>query len=234
MSISQAIQLGTSQNPETKATVSILMSPFLQNLLDHLSPEELSRYKNFQYPIRQEQFLLGRYCAKLAVAKQLNLPTLSSFSIDSGVFRQPIIRGITENGLMISLSHSENAAIALAFYDRYICGVDIELISSQKGELIRSLLTAKEKNLLLHLGIKEEESFLLAWCAKESLSKALRTGLCLPFEILEISSIQKKGKEFEIHYSNFCQYTSVNFIYCNHVISITKPKEVSLYGLFAI
>lgn len=227
-----SLSFRNSQDPETMACLVIIDTTSLPHLwLESLSPRERLHYENYKFPLRQQQYLIGRYCAKLAVGQQLGILSLSSFSIDSGVFRQPIIRDIHSKGVMVSLAHSEHVAIALSFYDRYICGVDIETISSQKAELIRPLLTLREKDLLAHLGLSEEESMLLAWCAKESLSKALRTGLSLPFELLEIHSIQACELQFEIHYKNFIQYSSVNCIDRGYVISVTKPKETPIHGL---
>lgn len=227
-----SLSFGDFSDPEAMACLVIIdahSSPL--SWLESLSPKERLHYENYKFPMRQQQYLMGRYCAKLAISKQLTIPSLSSFSIDSGVFRQPIIRDIHCNGVIVSISHSEHSAIALAFYDRYACGVDIEMMSSQKAELIRPLLKPQEKGLLAHLNLSEEQSMLLAWSAKESLSKALRTGLSLPFELLEIHSIQNQGTQFEIHYKNFIQYSSLNQFHNGHIISITKPKGIPIHGL---
>jgi 4'-phosphopantetheinyl transferase len=230
-----SLSFDESLHPEARACLAMISTDPLTTIpsswIEHLSVKERLHYENCRYLLRQKQYLLGRYCAKLAIGKQLDLSPLSSFSIDSGIFRQPIIRDICCSGVMVSLSHSEHSAIALAFYDRYVCGVDIETVSIQKADLIRPLLTIREKELLANLEVSEEESMLLAWCAKESLSKALRTGLSLPFELLEIDSIQIQGIGFDIRYINFIQYSSLSLIHYGHVISITKPKDTSIHGL---
>lgn len=199
--------------------------------IEVLSEIEKETFEKYQHPERKKSYLLGRYCAKQAISKLVSLPSFASISILSGAFRHPLIRGISQNGLAISLAHSKNSAVAIAHFDTYPCGVDIEIINLFPKEPVINSLKENERAILVSHFPTEEECFALAWCAKESLAKAIKTGLTLPLSFLEIHSIEKIQSQYQVYYRHFPQYSSLNFVFEGRMISITKPKTVDIYGL---
>lgn len=220
-----------SKHIESKACLSIIHAHenSCKSWLNCLSDEERLIYHGYRYDKRKNSYLLGRYCAKQAIAQLIGINSLSSFSICSGIFRQPIVRNVPLSGVMISLSHSENSAAAIAHLDSYPCGIDLEKIAPQHIESIYPMMTNKECELLSPLNLNKIEGLILLWCAKESLTKVLKTGLSLPFSILEIYSIEKKEAYYEVSYKNFPQYSSINFISQGMMLSMVKPKKTKMY-----
>jgi 4'-phosphopantetheinyl transferase len=219
--------------PESLSCLSLVHATDAEdNLwLSYLSSEEEAVYESYKHPSRKKSYLLGRYCAKEAVRSLTGVASTASFSIVPGAFHQPLIRGLPQNGLSVSLSHSHNSAAALAYFDYYACGIDIEKIGPSAQGVLKSIITSSERDLLLSLSLTQEEQLTLLWSAKESLTKALKTGLTLPLSFLEICSIIDKKTHYDIFYKHFPQYSAINFISNEMMISIAKPKTAVIHEL---
>ncbi len=68
--------------------------------------------------------------------------------------------------------------------------IDIETINSDKDDTILTQLTDNEQKLAASL--LSSPSLQLLWTIKESLSKVLKCGLTVPFELLEVESITQQ------------------------------------------
>lgn len=230
--ISTPITFGLSESPESFGFITLIhQAEEDPQWLSTFSEMEKAVFSKHIHEARKKSYLLGRYCAKQAICHLLQISSPSSISIVSGEFRYPLIRGINQNGLSLSLAHSGSSGLALAHFDTYLCGVDIESINSVSNSSIRSLLTDSEKLLLSQLPLDEKAALTLAWSAKESLSKAVKTGLTIPFSFFEIVSIERHALHYEVSYKHFRQYTSINFPTNEMMLSIAKPKTVAIYGL---
>ena len=122
------------------------------------------------------------------------------------------------NGPFFNVSHS-GKYIIMAVAENEV-GVDIEeAIEKDMSSLIRIFNEAEAKM------IKEHTDFYYLWCAKESLSKCIGTGI---IKIKEIPALPLNGlKTFK-----GVDYQCQTFIYDKHIVSIARvgkePFEVKI------
>jgi 4'-phosphopantetheinyl transferase len=153
-----------------------------------LGPTEARHVAALKFPKRRDEYRLGRYVAKSAVAAWLGAPALSAIDIVPGAFQQPIVHaGVTEP-VGVTLAHSGDLAVAIAHELGHPLGVDLELIDPARLDVVRSQVSAAELAKIDGQPLPEPARAFLLWTAKEALSKALRCGLTCPFEILAINS----------------------------------------------
>ena len=216
----------TRENYQSKACISYVEAslPELQAHKNFLSEQEKQTYQKFAFPKKQHSYLLGRLSAKLAVRKSLQHTDLQNIIIDSGVFEFPVINQV---GLQVSISHSENKSVSIAFPEKHPMGIDLELIHPEKAEVVQAYLTNPETNLMVD-SLEATEKKLLLWTAKEALSKVLRTGLMIDFKFLEVEKIsQSYSKSWELAFAHFKQYKAISFYFENYLLSIVLPKNTS-------
>ena len=152
-----------------------------------LSAAEHRRFEALTNPKRRIEFLYGRVAAKAAVCCLCPHTQAGDWSIVPGVFRQPVVHGPAP--LAVSIAHTRDCAAALAFPAELFAGVDIERRRPDSQHVIRSQMTARERQMLAASSVPEAMQLTLAWSAKEALSKALRMGLLLPFRALGLSGV---------------------------------------------
>jgi 4'-phosphopantetheinyl transferase len=198
-------------------------------LINYLSQFEKQVYEKFPSPKRQLTYLMGRYCAKKALI-QLNGKVMpSDITIDAGHFGQPVPVHSKISNTQVSISHTRNGAVALAFPDSLLVGIDLELISRKNENIIRKLLTKSEKSLLNnYVGSSTEKVTTLFWSCKESLAKALKIGLFPVIKLYQIKNMEMIDTEntFKITYKYFPQFETFSFISNENIFSITSPKEI--------
>jgi len=195
-----------------------------------LTAEEQDYFSTLLYECHQHSYLLGRYCAKQAAANYNNLPItqLHNIQIKAGIFQQPLIQGKNISNTQITLSHCDDLAIALAFPDTIILGIDLETIKPHKATTMQSQMTAFELDIVKQLfpTTKFTLSLALLWTVKEALSKALRVGLTIPFEMLAIETIQAKNHVWISEFQHFMQYQAVSFQLDEFICSLVFPKSL--------
>tara|TARA_E500000305_G_C4023179_1_gene240138 strand:- start:980 stop:1705 length:726 start_codon:yes stop_codon:yes gene_type:complete len=117
---------------------------------------------------RKAGYLAGRYCAREA----LEAFELTHFVILNAPDRSPI----WPNGLLGSISHSEDHAIAVIGDDRYLVGLgtDIEPIIGDDAmrETQSQVLNPEELHLLECSGLSRRQLFTVLFSVKESFFKA--------------------------------------------------------------
>jgi 4'-phosphopantetheinyl transferase len=178
---------------------------------------------------RQVSYLLGRYAAKIALSTLLSEPDLRAIEIERGVFEQPVVRCDGNGGWDVTISHTEDLAVALAFPAGHPMGIDLERIDRRQHETILSQLSEREIGWL-NLGSAEKLQFASAlWAAKESLSKVLRTGLMASIRVYDLTEVNLiDSRVWEGFFENFAQYKARVWIGSNHVLSIAFPKRSTL------
>lgn len=189
-----------------------------------LYQNEKDYYATLRFPKRQQSYLIGRYCAKQAIRYCLNEININQFNIKNGIFQQPVVQG-AEN-VQVSISHAEDFGVAIAFSETCPMGIDIEVVS--KHTEILAHLTMKEQQLANKLFISEDAQLILLWSIKEALSKTIKCGLMIPFELLEILSITQQENRMFSYFKNFHQYQALSFFVANKVCSIVYPKDALL------
>lgn len=152
---------------------------------DWLSGQELERIAGMRVPKRAQDWQLGRWTGKHGVAAYLALSphprTLSSIEIRPAASGAP--EAFVNNWrapVSISLSHREGrAACALGPYGISI-GCDLEFVEPRSDAFIADYFTAEEQQVVASTTDPERFRLVaLLWSAKESVLKAMTSGLRL-------------------------------------------------------
>ena len=194
-----------------------------------LGGSETAYFSALRFAGRQESYLLGRYASKLALSAVLSEPDLRAIEIERGVFEQPIVRCDRNGGWDVTISHTEDVAMALAYPAGHPMGIDLEKFGPGQHETILSQLSEREIGWL-RLHTAERFQFASAlWAAKESLSKVLRTGLMANIRVYDLAEFNVvDSREWEGFFENFAQYKARVWIGSKHVLSIAFPKRSTL------
>ncbi|MBV8278276.1 MAG: 4'-phosphopantetheinyl transferase superfamily protein [Verrucomicrobia bacterium] len=194
-----------------------------------LGKTETAYFSTLRFARRQASYLLGRYAAKVALSAVLAEPDLRAIEIERGVFEQPVVRCSRSGGWEVTISHTEDVGVALAYPAGHPMGIDLEHIEPGQYETILSQLSEREIGWL-NLRSAERLQFASAlWAAKESLSKVLRTGLMAnirAYDLAEFNLID--ARVWEGFFENFAQYKARVWMGSKHVLSITLPKRSTL------
>jgi 4'-phosphopantetheinyl transferase EntD len=193
-----------------------------------LAAAEEAVWRNFAFPRRQRSYLLGRYCAKEAVACQASLSELKGFEIGSGVFQQPVVRGAGRAGIQVSISHSDTWAAALAFDESHPMGLDMEQVHPERSDTIRSQLTTSELAVVAASPLRVDAALTLAWSVKEALSKTLKTGLTTPLQVFELSACSWEASALACEFTSFGQYRALGLLVSEFAIGLVLPRRSQL------
>jgi acyl transferase domain-containing protein/phosphopantetheinyl transferase len=155
-----------------------------------LSRQELAEW--YRLPAagkRRNEWLLGRCAAKDAIRLllrqklELQVPA-ADVIIGSGPDGEPLVSGpwAERAGFRpsVSISHSNSAAVAIAIAEPGLhVGVDLEFLSRRADDYVSIAFSEAERGVVEHStpAGRREEWYLRAWCAKESITKALGCGL---------------------------------------------------------
>jgi len=199
--------------------------PALEQQLGFLHPSELAVYQRFPAAKRKLSYLLGRLTAKHAVAALYTITDLPAIQINSGVFEFPIVSHPQIHQVQVSITHSANLGLAIAFPEAHPMAVDFEQIRPENIETLETAITPAEKKLLQAAGINNVNGYTTLWTAKEALSKILKTGLTAGFEILETAAIQRTGSLTEITFKHFSQYKALSFSTEKDICTLVLPRN---------
>lgn len=200
-----------------------------EQLNNFLHPKELAYFQTLSFERRQKSYLLGRFVAKQAITHYKSGLSPTEILIDYGVFQYPIVYYPGKHKIHISYSHSEQCGIALAFPENHPMGIDLEVIDTEKNEVIATQLTQEEKSLIttLHDPLPAR-TYALFWTIKEALSKTLHTGLTSPFEIYAVKQLQLKNNYWVSEFKNFTQYQALSFSLGKFICSIVYPRRTQM------
>lgn len=197
--------------------------------LDHniiLSQSELKKYNSFKTESGKKEFLLGRYSAKQAYMQSTHQCNFNDIEIKNGIFEQPFF--VNNSEFDVSIAHTKGIGGAVVFDRAFPMGLDIETIDTTKIESMQLMTKDEEIN---QLDVTLEAALTIAWCLKESLSKAIKTGLTLPLELLEIENLITSNGFFECRFTNFTQYKGISKIKGNYVTALVYPKQLAVGGV---
>lgn len=152
--------------------------------LDWLAPSERERLARMRFRKRRDDYLLGRWTAKRALARAVALPetaaTLAGFEIRHAEGGAPVAFAAARR-LPLELSISDRAgqgacAVAPA---GLLVGCDLEVVEPRSRAFVVDYLTPRESDRVLAAREERERALLanLYWSAKESALKLLGTGL---------------------------------------------------------
>jgi phosphopantetheine--protein transferase-like protein len=158
-----------------------------------LSPTEIAQLRARGTTKRQEERIAGRVAAKRAV-QALTGAAPGDIRIESLPSGAPQVRIAGQEGPKVSISHSEGVAIAIARRDGRI-GVDLETIEERPASFAREWFTAGEQARYGH----NPRALTAAWAAKESVLKALGTGMALHPREVEVVDLSERHLRVVLH-----------------------------------
>jgi Phosphopantetheinyl transferase len=171
-----------------------------------LSAREQVIFSQLRFAKRRRDWLLGRWAAKSLVC---SLPAYRHF-LPRQIEILPTPSGAPQLVLAekpmpyadLSLSHSHGVAFcAITFCPSFRVGVDIEAIEERSPVFVSDYFTSNEQGLL---GTKLADACYVTaiWSMKESMLKALRTGLRLDPRMLEVKSlpvlVERKWQDVQV------------------------------------
>ena len=193
-----------------------------------LSAGEASRYRGLTFARRQESYLLGRLSAKRALGRAFGEANLRRIDIPSGVFDQPLVLYPTREPHEVSLTHNDWGALAIAFPSGHPMGLDLETPAPERLGTILAQLTPSERQW-----VEPQPLWLatLAWTAREALSKALRCGLMVSMEVLEVTSptLLEPGV-WQGRFRHFAQYQFTAWRRAGGILALVHPRHSRLTG----
>ena len=71
------------------------------------------------------------------------------------------------------------------------------------------------------------------WSVKEALSKLLKTGMTIDYNLLSLKAVKAYNNIMYIEFKNFHAYRAILFKYNNCMIAITTYKNVEISDFFA-
>ncbi|HET7501037.1 MAG TPA: 4'-phosphopantetheinyl transferase superfamily protein [Kofleriaceae bacterium] len=145
-----------------------------------LAPDERARLDAMRIAKRRDDFLLGRWTAKRALAARLSpAPPLAELAIRAAADGAPeaFLDG-APLPLTVSLSHSAGRALAAVCAAPAALGADLERVEPRSALLVDEFFTAGEAaHIAACPPAGRAFAITLIWSAKESALKARRTGL---------------------------------------------------------
>ena len=199
------------------ASTTYSFSYLIKNINKFLSQAEKQEFNSLaNIENRKRSFLLGRLAAKKSIMALTKIKNIKEIQISWGVNNQPIVTCQNYPNLQISISHSQNITMAIAFDKNYPMAIDIEKFTSAKNHSVKSQLTRYE----LSNFDKYPNSALILWTMKEAISKLLKTRLGADFRFYEISQIIKKSDHIEGYFKAFPQYKVFSYVIGDLIYSL--------------
>jgi 4'-phosphopantetheinyl transferase len=157
---------------------------------DWLIPAERERLAGMRFAKRRGDWRLGRWTAKRALAA-LGTADVARIEIRAAPGGAPEV--FCDNrpvAATISLSHSGGSALCVVARAGCMLGCDLEVIEERGDAFLADYFTSGEQ-ALIHAAQPADRPRLatLIWSAKESVLKALRTGLRLDTRCVEVRSV---------------------------------------------
>ena len=193
-----------------------------------LHAQEQDYFATLKYPRRQHSYLLGRYCAKQAVADYFDETDLTQIHIAQGIFKQPLVEYATEKRVLVSLSHCQNRALALVTSAAHPMGIDLEAVQAERSDAIKSQMSEDEIQLAQGLNFDVATQLTLLWTIKEALSKVFCCGLMADLKVFKVKSMQPQGDFIVSLFKHFAQYKVYSFVEDHFVCSIVCPKNTDM------
>jgi 4'-phosphopantetheinyl transferase len=162
---------------------------------DWLGPMEAECLQSLHFAKRRNDWLLGRWTAKQALAESLGAPydfaALARIEILAAESGAPeIFLSGQKIHTTISLSHRAGMAMCCVSFGGGRVGCDLETTETRSGAFIADYFTARERALIERTPEKDRSLLVaLLWGAKESALKALQVGLRLDTNSLEVRTL---------------------------------------------
>lgn len=163
---------------------------------DWLSESEILCLNRLRFAKRHNDWRLGRWTAKRALALRLRLPALPQILAKIEIRPTPSGAPVLffedkPAAVTISLSHRNGKAICAVTPPSVELGCDLELIEPHSDAFIADYFTAEEQLLIAQASAADRSRLLtLLWSAKESALKALHVGLRLDTRLVIVRLVE--------------------------------------------
>ena len=194
---------------------------------EFLGPRERDAFGAYVYERRRTAYLLGRHAAKMALAHLAPAVPPHAIDIVPGCFHQPVVHAHLDAPLGVSISHTASTACAAAFPEAHPMGIDAEDIDAARAAVMKTRCTARELDAIADTG-DEVTLAGVVWTAKEAVSKVLRCGMTVPFELLEVEDLGRDGADAFGMFRNFPQYRFQSRVREGAVVSLVVPRKTAL------
>jgi 4'-phosphopantetheinyl transferase len=182
-----------------------------------LSISELERFNSIGSEKIKIQFACGRMAAKTALAIFENV---ARSNVDVDIANDGNGKPIVSNSAYeVSISHSGEWSVGLAFPKEFAFGVDVEQMRENRLNALKYINHESEpipNNL---------QSLTVAWTMKEALSKALGLGFNLPFQELAIANFWGKDCIFECEFTKHKAFRGLAISYGNISLAMVYEKK---------
>ena len=210
-----------------------------------LSAAELAQYANLHFAQKRQAFMLGRLAAKTALGAMLEESAWPNISIRAGVFGQPLVTHPRALGIDVTVSHSNDVAVAVAFPADWPMGIDLETVAGDAVAAVVAALdaSAEERAWLAAEPMGGSANCGVLWTAREALGKALKTGLNSPLGILSLCNFKPAiadpadpadpagaagAASAAGSYTNFPQFRWLAQAFGERVLTLALPREIEL------
>lgn len=215
------------------AFLALVPRPFLSdfNVLAHtiLTRNDLQSYERIRVDKRRFTFLAGRLAAKCAANAYLggSSEDVQSIRVGAGVFGQPLIIKPGEPPPLVSITHTDEQALAVCCHPGHPVGIDLEAFHPDSVPAFLREMTDQETAAASTIAdLPEWQRFNALWSMKEALSKVLRCGLTTPFRTLETTAVRLRAPLcLEAEFSHFSQYRAVAHIGKKNILAMVCPKR---------
>lgn len=197
----------------------IQMSPFNQN--------EISILNGYSIDKKRNEFILGRYSMKTAISHFSNTMNKHDVEVEYGILNYPIIKD-NVLGIEVGLTHCNSRAIAMAYSNRIMLGIDIEQVDENRIDLLDKIALPQEKELYHGVALEYDAFLTLLWTAKEALSKAIKTGFTCDMDIFQIRSIKYIQNAYLVEYVHFPAFQGVVKVKEDYIVTLAYIKKLDI------
>ncbi len=189
-----------------------------------LSQKEFEIYSKFTSAKRQTEFIAGRLACKKAFCKLTSknekndsnfFDKFSLISVINSKTRAPFIEN---SDFHITISHSHG--IAIASVSKYQSGIDIEKINPKKISALKKMSPKTDPNF------QDIVSLTVLWTLKESLGKALQTGIVKDFKLYDTQNLHYENGIYLCDFKNFPSFHGIAITDNNYSIAIVVEKNI--------
>ncbi len=165
--------------------------------------DELAEGQRYRHPGRYRQWLLGRAVAKALLLRHEGRAWSAAAARRFRILREDAgwPRALYADGrpvaVSLSISHSGDRALcALGHEQNGPVGADLEKIEARSEAFLEDFYTEGERRMLSALSGRQRDTAVNAiWCLKESLLKALWSGLRRRATDVEVESLGKPAAD---------------------------------------
>lgn len=196
----------------------VFFDPKDEPRIESLSEKELKIYSKFTSRKRQHEFIAGRIACKKAFFKLTRgekdyFENFSSVSILNNEKGAPFIEN---SDLYVTLSHSHG--IAVAAVSKQAVGMDIEQINPRRISALKKMSSKIESTF------QDVSSLTVLWTLKESLGKALQTGIVKDFGYYDAENFQHKDGIFRCDFKNFPSFSGIAMTDEKCAVALVYPR----------